>query len=421
MKWLISIIAALSFAVFIALNVREDSGYVMLAYGKWSVEMSGVMLGLIFLASLALCYYTLRILVGVKHIPARTKNWNQLRKQVKGNNGLTKGLLQLAEGRWIESEKVLIKNAANSHAPLLNYLAAARAAHEMGKYQKRDNYIRLAHEQFPQESIAIEITNAELQFKQGKYEQSLATTQQLKLQAPTNKRVLNLLAKLYHQLEDWDNLSYLLKTIRKQNAMSDDLLYPLIAECHFQLLKLAGKDEDSLVMHRTWSEIPKEYRLQKRFLLEYSQLLIDKDSSEPLEPLLREAINKKWDTEFVELYGKITRYNATRQLHAAEAWLPNHDKCPVLLLTLGRLCMLNQLWGKAREYISLSVDNGGSGEACYILAQLLERLGEKDDAMQYYQKGLSITVDAMTLELPKLALTDETPGSQRLTLISNNS
>ncbi len=419
MKLLIAILVALGVAVVVAMNARVDSGYVMLAYGKWSVEMSGILLTLILISAFSAFYYTVRFLVGVKRLPSRTKNWRELRRQIKGNNGLTKGLLQLAEGRWIESEKTLLKHAPNSHAPLLNYLAAARAAHEVGKYQKRDNYIKLAHEKFPSEKVAIEITNAELQFQQGKYEQSLATARQLKQVAPNNKRVLSLLAKLYQQLGDWENLKYLLTVIRKLNAMSDDVLYPFITECHFQLLKEAGEGEDVAVLKQTWSEVPKEHRLSKKFLLKYSQLLVDKNSSEPLEPLLREAINKKWDTDFVYLYGKVNRNNATRQLATAESWLVKHNKDPVLLLALGRLSMLNHLWGKAREYISLSVDNGGSEEACYILAQLLERLGETDDAKQYYEKGLRIAVDSFPVELPKLALPEDSPGTQRLTLISN--
>ncbi len=419
MKWLISILIALGFAVVVAMNAKVDSGYVMLAYGKWSVEMSGVLLALILIIAFSAFYYTIRFLAGVKQIPTRTKNWNVSRKQTKGNNGLTKGLLQLTEGRWIESEKTLLKHAGNSHAPLLNYLAAARAAHEAGKYQKRDYYLKLAREKFPSEKVAIEITNAELQFQQGKYEQSLAAIKQLKQIVPNNKRVLSLLAKLYQQLEDWDNLKDLLVVIRKLNVMGYDVLYQLTTECHYQLLKKAGENEDVAVLQRTWSEVPKEQRLNKKFLLKYGQLLVDKNSSEPLEPLLRKAIHNKWDTDFVYLYGKVNGNNATRQLATAESWLAKHDNDPVLLLTLGRLCMRNHLWGKAREYISLSVDNGGSEEACYILAQLLEKLGETDDAMQYYEKGLSIAVDPFPIELPKLALTEESPSTQRLTLISN--
>ena len=39
-----------------------------------------------------------------------------------------RGLIDLAEGRWSDSERNLMRHAANSKVPLITYIAAARAA-----------------------------------------------------------------------------------------------------------------------------------------------------------------------------------------------------------------------------------------------------------------------------------------------------
>jgi HemY protein len=46
-----------------------------------------------------------------------------------------------------------------------------------------------------------------------------------------------------------------------------------------------------------------------------------------------------------------------------------------LLLTLGRLCRQQQLWGKARSYLEAALAIAPSRAAHVELAQLLEQLG----------------------------------------------
>jgi len=420
MKLLISVLIALTFAVVLALVAKEDAGYVMLAYGNWSIEMSAIMLGILFTAAFSVLYYSARFLVGIKQIPGRTKSWRENRKHIKGNEGLTRGLLELMEGRPGKAEKILLRNADNSHAPLLNYLGAARAAQQMSEYKKRDAYLNNALNVFPKERIAIDITRAELQLEQGKYKQALTSIRQLRQHAPNNHHVISLLAKAYKELNDWENLKDLLVVIRKQNVMGDDELYPLTIECHYQLLMMAGKtDNTSTALAKAWLEIPKMHRSYKKLLLTYCQLVIDTDSDDSVESLLRDGINKSWDSDFVYLYGKADYSNSARQLACAEKWLESHDKDSVLLLALGRLCLRNQLWGKARDYLCLSISNGNSAEACYMLGKLLERMGEPDSATELYEKGLSMSVDTSFIELPKLPMLEEPDSTRRLTVISS--
>ena len=89
------------------------------------------------------------------------------------------GLTKVIEGDWKQAEKLVIKSAKHSDAPLLNYLAAAEAAQGQGDASQRDEYLKLAAEVDGQ-SLAVALTRAKLQYRQQQFEQAVATLQDIK-------------------------------------------------------------------------------------------------------------------------------------------------------------------------------------------------------------------------------------------------
>jgi hypothetical protein len=67
------------------------------------------------------------------------------------------------------------------------------------------------------------------------------------------------------------------------------------------------------------------------------------------------ALKRKYDSHLARLYGLVRGSDPARQLQTAEGWLKEHPADPSLLLTLGRLCLQNSLWGKARDYLESSL------------------------------------------------------------------
>jgi HemY protein len=110
-------------------------------------------------------------------------------------------------------------------------------------------------------------------------------------------------------------------------------------------------------------------------------------------------LKRHYDTHLVRLYGLLRGRDPVRQLHAAEGWLKEHPRDAGLLLTLGRLCLLNQLWGKAREYFESSLTFQRHPEACTELAGLLAQQGEVERSNQLFQEGLGL-LDRRLSRLP---------------------
>jgi HemY protein len=411
--FLITLIATVAATLF----AKGDPGYVMIGYGHWSVELSLALLVILLIIGFTALYFITRLLVGLRHVPERTRNWNVHRKRINAAHALSNGLVQLVEGRWREAEKTLTKHIQFSETPLLNYLAAARAAQEQGAYDQRDKYLMLAHQSMPEADIAVGLSQAELQIRHGQFEQALASLEHLRQIAPEHTHVLKLLVWLYSRLEDWKNLLDILPKLRKRKVLDNTYIDQLESRCYLELLRYSAVAEGVDKLIDEWHRIPVEKRLNRTLLIEYCRLLINKGHSSPAEPLLREMLTKNWDSDLVYLYGVVTGTDIGRQLSHAESWLHSHENDPMLLLTIGRLCLRNHLWGKARQYLEASVNLGGHAEAYSELARLLEQLGEKEKALENYRKSLTAAKHFPTIELPKLEMNElETQAQQRLSV-----
>ena len=66
----------------------------------------------------------------------------------------------------------------------------------------------------------------------------------------------------------------------------------------------------------------------------------------------------------------------------------------ILLTVLGKLCIKQGLWGKARSYLETGINIKPTAEACLLLARLLEeKMDEKDKAQSLYQQGLDVAIN----------------------------
>jgi len=396
MKLLFATLIVLVAAVVFALFAHEDPGYIIINYREWRIETSLVLILTATLLTFIVLYYLLRFIINTRRVPRLLRNWKQQRRARKARNAMTQGLMALAEGNWQSAEKHLVKHIDTSEAPVLNYLNAARAAQKLGATDRRDYYLRKANETFPRADIAIALTQAELQINQGQMEQALATLSSLQRSAPKNTNVQKLLMRLYIELHDWERLLELLPRLNKHHLISLNELQELKVKSYAELLKHAAADSDLENLNATWQRIPKQLKQNESLLRTYIHQLIKHNAISDAENLLYHSLNRKWDDSLAYLYGMIDSSDLTRQLSRAEGWLKKHENNPTLLLTVGRLCVRNNLWGKARQYLEASASIGVHPETYKELGNLLEHMGETEEAREYYRKGLAMTVNAQT-------------------------
>ena len=118
------------------------------------------------------------------------------------------------------------------------------------------------------------------------------------------------------------------------------------------------------------------------------------------EKCLRHQLKRDWSRRLVQLYGLLDIERANKALSWGESCLKEHASDPVLLLTLGRLSLRNELWGKARDYFESSYELERGPEVCAELGRLLAHLGEHELSYRCYEEGMMLN----TRELPSLPM-----------------
>jgi HemY protein len=105
---------------------------------------------------------------------------------------------------------------------------------------------------------------------------------------------------------------------------------------------------------------------------------------------MEDALAEHWDAALVLAYGECGKPgepagDVLGRIAQAEKWLQRMPRDGALLLTLGRLCRQQQLWGKARSYLEAALATTPSRAAHVELAQLLDQLEESALATRHYR------------------------------------
>lgn len=395
MKFGLLVIVAIIATAFVATFVLEDPGYVVIHVRGYIVEMSVPAL----LAMIALLIVSLWLLAKLWRAPRRLGEAAGRYRSGRAGERLTRGMIEMAEGNFAKSERLLARSAGSSDAPLLNYLQAARAAHLRGNDERRDAFLKEAYERLPDASNAVLLTQAELQLDRNHYEQALATLRRIEENTPNHGHALVLLGKLYFRLKDWQQLGELLPRLRKHGKLDDALLEKWAVRVHVERLKKAA---DADAINAAWAEVPRNLRKHTELLAALFAAQVRCGLHDQAERDIAAALKRDWQPALVRVYGTVESSNAGKQLKRAEAWLKEHPEDDELLLAAARLCLRNELWGKARSYLETAISVKPTPEAYHEYGRLLNRLGEGDAAAEAYRAGLGLVTPLSATAIPWL-------------------
>ncbi len=405
MRTLIYALVVLTAAVLVALYAREDPGYVVLNFRGWTLESSFVVFAVGLLLTFAAFYGLVRLWQGGRHLPRWLRDRRRLRRQHEAHEELAQGLVDLIEGRWASAEQHLVRRLPDSDVPMLHYLAAARAAQEQGARDRRDRYLELARAADPEAEVAVGLARAALQRGRREMEEAARTLRELLLDHPGHRQALGMLMDLYREMKAWDRLLDLMPELRRHKVVPLERLDELEREAYRGLMEQAAEREDAEALRAVWRRMPKALRRREELAFEYARLLygLDPEAADEIVGLTREVLARQWSERLVYLYGLVRARDAASQLAQAEKWLRRYGENAVLLLTLGRLCVQHQLWGKARSYLEASLALEPRAETYRELGALMERLGEEGEAAACYRKALSLVGQETLPALPPRA------------------
>jgi HemY protein len=400
---------------FVGELMIKDAGYVLIAYNQTTIETSLWVLLVVLLITFIVTHWVVNLLTRTQLPTAKLKAWKDHRNHRISRRKTLKGLTSLSEGNWAQAQKQLAQAAERSDLPMINYLAAARAAHEQNNEQATDELLQKARNTTPEAEVTVAISQAEIQLSRGQLEPCLATLLRLRTLAPKNTYVMKLLKDIHLRLNDWQALSKLIPLLRKHQALKEDELATLSRQCYSQLLDdslnklpIETSEEDRLkALGRAWHDLPNEQARDGDLVQRYTELLVSLGAESRAEQNLRDLIKRNWDEKLVNLYGRLNGENTKKQLDTARGWLKSHDDSAALLLTLGRLSLRNQHWGQAVKYFEQSLEIEPCAETLAELARLLRHLGDNERAQILLQQNLNLVSSG----LPELPMPEEQPAA----------
>ena len=372
------LMAALCGIVYLGLYaVHHDTNYIVIGFGEWVVRTSlTVFLSVLFVLFVP-AYLIFRALFALWRSPRSLRGWHLGRRYRSAQTILEDGLLALAEGHWKTAESQLVSAGEKGADAIVSHVFAARAAHNLGAYDRRDEYLNRAAISQPKFSLAVTLSQAQMQLESEQREQALASLMTLRAESPSHAEALRMLHELYEELGDWDSLLDLLPALKTYRAYDSDELEEIEGLCYYGKL-VRAEDATKESLEALWESIPSNNRLAADLVEVYVDTQIKAGRGAACEAVLLKSINHEWSESLVEMYGRVEA-DAASQLKRAESWLSAHSSSAALHLTLGRLCTRNRLWGKARSFLEESIALKPTPQAYLVMSNLLEELDEAGD------------------------------------------
>lgn len=375
-------------SVWLGVQLNRDQGYLLITFNQWTIETTLVVAIAAFIVTFLLLYMLFRALHYLSHASTFFQGWLEKRRIKKAQAKTRLGLKELNEGHWSQAKEHLLKGLPHSDVPLLNYLAAARAAQEMGENQLRDNYLQEAQRSIPEAKMAIRLTQAQLQLSNHQWDQAIVTLKQLENLSPKHPYVLKLLMQLYIDTHNWSQLIDLLPQLKRYKVISSEELEMLRHQAYFQKLKELSLSSDPHSLDQLVLNLPRPLNYDPDLMGVYCHFLILHQQDEKAEPILRRCLQKHPDENLISLYGQLNLKD--KPLLFAEPLLKQHPKSAALYLCVGRLCLKNKLWGKAKEYLEKSIEIQPTPEAYAELGNLLQTLNDERNACKAFHQGLEL-------------------------------
>jgi HemY protein len=397
MRSLFWLLAAFAAAVAVVIVGRVDAGYVLFVYPPYRVEMSMLFFALAAGAGFVLLYASARLLSQALSLPELVRRFRARRRREHAHSAFAAALQAYYEGRYARVEKEATTVYESGERAGLAALLAARAAHQMRDFERRDRWLERAESAAPELQAASLVTRAELALEDRDYPAAREALRGLHERGPKHIATLRMLLRAERGAGAWNEVLRLATHLAKRDAIAPALSEEYKVQATIELLGRAGADARGF--ERRWREVASADRRKPRIAAAAARYATGLGKAELAREIIEHGLREEWSPPLVAVYGALPEQmdpserlsEALARIEAAERWLLERPRDAQLLATLGRLCAHAELWGKAHSFLEASLSFEESRGARLELARLAERLGQAEEAQRHYRKAAELT------------------------------
>lgn len=392
MKYLIWILVL--FAAAVALTAASHNpAYLLLVYPPYRIELSLTLFASLLLLVFVFGYGLVRLMIAAMQLPEYVRKFRLERAQAKARELLDESLGAFFEGRYAAAERASARAMELGDTSALHPIIAARSAHELREYEKRDTYLSAVEGKAAGDSTMRLMALAKFKLDQHDPHAALQALQELRDSGVKGHLgALSLELKAQQQAGNWDEVLNVLEQLEKRDSIDVTMASQFRQQAWLEKIH---QQQDLTGLVDCLINIPADFKRRSKIAATAAQALIQHGGCSVAQQLLSDSLNAQWDSELVALYGDCQSGdrqfdNGAAQIEQAEKWLNQHKDDAGLLLALGKLCLHQKLWGKAQNYLDASISVSPSHAAYTALGQLAEQLGKPDEAFKHYQRAMAV-------------------------------
>ncbi|MCK5819008.1 MAG: heme biosynthesis protein HemY [Psychromonas sp.] len=370
-------------------ELSDHKGYLLVSLDSHTTYettlINAVIIVILFYFLLLLAEWILRRFFSMSSF---TRNYFDRRNTRKAQKNRLLGMLALFEGNTKQAHTLLLKSARRSDAPVLNYIAAAKAAQFEGKYDLRDEDLLKATECGKGSLLAVGLIWVELQLDAKQYEHALPILRDLNQKHPNNRQVSLRLLDVYRHLNEWRKYLDLLSAQGKRIGLKENELEKLRLEGYRQFFEqLACESGEKLKLW--WDNIAprwmrKEFKYQKALLDAYAKNNREREA----EQFLIEKLNKQFSLPLLSYIKKLTLIDYYPLIGLLENKLKSTPGEGIIHQALAYLMLKENKKEAAISHLQISLQTVPSIDDYALLANLLENNGQFKEAQTTFRDGL---------------------------------
>jgi len=385
---LIIIVIFLLAGLIFAPELSAYKGYLLFSFDSYTTyEMTMVnafFIAILFYFLLLVAEWILRKLLSMSSI---TRGWFGQRKTRKAQKNSLLGMLALLEGNTKQAQKLLSKSADRSESPALTYIAAARASHKNGEFNKRDDYLQLANEH-PGCKLAVGLVSAELQLDAKQYENALATITELDQRFPKNKQILQHYLILYPAINEWRKLISLLNTQRKLIGLNEQEFAELELYAHQQLFQKLASESGQLLNDYWYKDVARWMRKELSYQQAVLEAFVDNGHGKLAQEFLLDKLQRQFSLPLLPYLQKMKVTDYYPIITFLEKQLKKSAHADYIHQALAHLKLKEDHQEAAINHLMESLKTLPNVGDYKLLASLLEQQDKVEEANLYYRQGL---------------------------------
>ena len=386
MRGLFWILALFATAVGLSLVARYNDGYVLLFVAPKRIELSLTLFAILQIAAFVLLYFFVRAAAYTLRLPDMVREFRATRMRQKARHALFDALLSVYEGRYARAERAARLAHDTGEEPGLAALIAARAAHQLGHAQQREEWLERASRAAVKDggeslSHAVLMTRAELLSEQRRDAEALEVLGELKRGGARHIATQRLALTSMLRVGAWDDGLRTARQLEDHKAIYPALMQATREAAYRGLFATL----DVQLLRERLRRVPRAERLMLPVARAIARSLIAAGMFAEARELIEGTLDRAWDDELGALYADCDDAAGGARLERCEAWRARYPSEAGLLFALGRICAVMALWGKAQEYLELSLALRPAARVHIELARVFDASGRADEANRHFR------------------------------------